>query len=46
MASKYSTVDTLRQEYCFMPAKYKDCYLAYVISELEGSTMMVGHART
>ncbi|KAG6575127.1 DEAD-box ATP-dependent RNA helicase 10, partial [Cucurbita argyrosperma subsp. sororia] len=23
-ASKYSTVDTLKQEYCFIPAKYKD----------------------
>jgi hypothetical protein len=32
VATKYSTVDTLRQQYIFMPAKYKDCYLAYVLT--------------
>lgn len=32
VASKYSTVDTLRQQYLFIPAKYKDCYLAYVLT--------------
>jgi len=41
VASKYSTVDTLRQEYLFIPAKYKDCYLAYILSEMEGATMMM-----
>mmetsp|Transcript_15924 Transcript_15924/g.28288 ORF Transcript_15924/g.28288 Transcript_15924/m.28288 type:complete len:442 (-) Transcript_15924:136-1461(-) len=41
VASKYTTVDTLRQEYLFIPAKYKDCYLTYVVSELEGSTIMM-----
>lgn len=41
VAHKYSTVDTLRQQYVFIPAKYKDCYLAYVINELSGSTFMV-----
>jgi superfamily II DNA/RNA helicase len=44
VAHKYSTVDTLRQQYCFIPAKYKDCYLAYVLNELSGSTAMVGIA--
>jgi ATP-dependent RNA helicase DDX47/RRP3 len=41
VAHKYSTVDTLRQQYLFIPAKYKDCYLAYVLNELSGSTAMV-----
>ncbi|PNH11291.1 putative ATP-dependent RNA helicase, partial [Tetrabaena socialis] len=41
VAQKYSTVDTLRQQYVFIPAKYKDCYLAYVLNELSGSTFMI-----
>lgn len=41
VAHKYSTVDTLRQQYLFIPAKYKDCYLAFVLNELSGSTAMV-----
>ncbi|EEF48776.1 DEAD-box ATP-dependent RNA helicase 10 [Ricinus communis] len=40
-ASKYSTVDTLKQEYRFIPAKYKDCYLVYILTEKSGSTSMV-----
>lgn len=32
VASKYSTVDTLRQQYLFVPAKHKDCYLTYVLT--------------
>ncbi|GAB2245079.1 hypothetical protein Droror1_Dr00000572 [Drosera rotundifolia] len=40
-ASKYSTVDTLKQEFLFIPAKYKDCYLVYILSEMTGSTSMV-----
>lgn len=45
VAHKYSTVDTLRQQYLFVPAKYKDCYLAFVLNELSGSTFMVGWGR-
>lgn len=41
VASKYSTVSTLRQQYMFVPAKYKDCYLTYVLTELAGCTAMV-----
>jgi hypothetical protein len=41
VAHKYSTVDTLRQQYLFVPAKYKDCYLAFVLNELNGCTAMV-----
>ncbi|KAJ8759270.1 hypothetical protein K2173_006790 [Erythroxylum novogranatense] len=40
-ASKYSTVDTLKQQYRFLPAKYKDCYLVYILTEMSGSTSMV-----
>ncbi|CAI0450421.1 unnamed protein product [Linum tenue] len=40
-ASKYSTVDTLKQQYCFIPAKHKDCYLVYILTEMSGSTSMV-----
>lgn len=40
-ATKYSTVDTLKQQYCFIPAKYKDCYLVYILTEMSGSTSMV-----
>jgi ATP-dependent RNA helicase DDX47/RRP3 len=34
-------VDTLRQEYLFMPFTYKDCYLAYVCSEFAGSSAII-----
>ncbi|KAG8638200.1 hypothetical protein MANES_14G010605v8 [Manihot esculenta] len=40
-ASKYSIVDTLKQQYRFIPAKYKDCYLVYILTEMSGSTSMV-----
>ncbi|KAL0438852.1 UNVERIFIED_CONTAM: DEAD-box ATP-dependent RNA helicase 10 [Sesamum latifolium] len=40
-ASKYSTVDTLKQQYRFVPAKYKECYLVYILTEMSGSTSMV-----
>ncbi|KAK7292615.1 hypothetical protein RJT34_15466 [Clitoria ternatea] len=40
-ASKYSTVDTLKQQYRFLPAKHKDCYLVYILTEMVGSTSMV-----
>ncbi|PWA85591.1 DEAD-box ATP-dependent RNA helicase 10 [Artemisia annua] len=39
-ASKYSTVDTLKQQYRFVPAKYKDCYLVYILIEKSGSSML------
>ncbi|OIT27385.1 PREDICTED: DEAD-box ATP-dependent RNA helicase 10-like isoform X1 [Nicotiana attenuata] len=43
-ASKYSTVKTLKQQFRFLPAKYKDCYLFYILSKItekSGSTSMV-----
>jgi ATP-dependent RNA helicase DDX47/RRP3 len=41
VSAKYTTVDTLRQQYLFVPAKHKDCYLAYVLTELASSTVMI-----
>lgn len=37
LAPHCSTVDTLRQQYMFVPAKYKDCYLAFLLTELTGA---------
>ena len=41
VCSKYTTVDTLRQQYLFIPAKYKECYLVYALTELSGSTCVI-----
>ena len=41
VASKYSTVDTLKQQYLFVPHAYKDTYLAYVLNELAGNTGII-----
>lgn len=41
VASKYSTVDTLRQQYMFIPAKHKDGHLIYLLTELAGSTGII-----
>ncbi|MCO5609992.1 hypothetical protein L7F22_064227 [Adiantum nelumboides] len=41
VSSKYTTVDTLKQQYIFVPAKSKDCALVYLLHELAGSTAMV-----
>ncbi len=32
--SKYSTVSTLIQEYLFIPEKYKEVYLSYLLNEV------------
>ncbi|KAJ7948954.1 DEAD-box ATP-dependent RNA helicase [Quillaja saponaria] len=40
-ASKYATVDTLKQQFRLIPAKDKDCYLVYILTEMAGSTSMV-----
>ncbi|XBH61470.1 hypothetical protein VPH35_115903 [Triticum aestivum] len=41
VSSKYSTVDTLKEEWYFVPADYKDCYLVHVLNELPGSMTMI-----
>ncbi|XP_045819541.1 DEAD-box ATP-dependent RNA helicase 10-like [Trifolium pratense] len=40
-STKYSTANTLKQQYRFVPAKHKDCYLVYILTEMVGSTSMV-----
>lgn len=45
VSTKYSTVKTLRQQYLFVPAKFKDCYLTYALNELAGNTTII-FART
>lgn len=34
-------MDTLVQHYLFVPAKYKDCYLAFLLNEFSGNSTMV-----
>ncbi|KAL6196785.1 hypothetical protein ACLB2K_032399 [Fragaria x ananassa] len=41
VASKYSTVDTLKQQYRFIPSPHKDCYLVYILTEKSQCTIMV-----
>ena len=41
VSHKFSTPKTLVQQYLFIPAKYKDCYLAYVLNEFAGQTILV-----
>ncbi|KMZ57325.1 DEAD-box ATP-dependent RNA helicase 10 [Zostera marina] len=40
-SSKYSTNDTLKQEFLFIPAKYKDVYLVYLLNEMRENTSMI-----
>ncbi|VDM97860.1 unnamed protein product [Thelazia callipaeda] len=39
--SKYQTVDKLKQHYIFIPYKYKEAYLVYVLNEMAGQTAIV-----
>ena len=41
VSTKFQTPDTLLQYYMFIPAKYKDCYLTYLIHEFAGQTILV-----
>ncbi|OWM83150.1 hypothetical protein CDL15_Pgr011832 [Punica granatum] len=40
-ATKYSTVESLKQLYLLVPAKYKEFYLVYILTEKSGCTSMV-----
>lgn len=37
---RYSTVDTLLQNYVFVPEKFKDCYLVYLLNEFVGNSII------
>ncbi|EDQ87858.1 uncharacterized protein MONBRDRAFT_37739 [Monosiga brevicollis MX1] len=39
--SKYKTVDTLIQRYMFVPQKFKDCYLIYLMNQLRGNSFII-----
>uniref|UniRef100_A0A8C5Q4U6 RNA helicase n=1 Tax=Leptobrachium leishanense TaxID=445787 RepID=A0A8C5Q4U6_9ANUR len=41
VSSKYQTVEKLQQFYIFIPSKFKDCYLVYVLNELAGNSFMI-----
>ncbi|CAK87937.1 unnamed protein product (macronuclear) [Paramecium tetraurelia] len=41
VSSKYQTVSTLQQNYLFVPDKYKETYLVYLLNELAGLTSIV-----
>ena len=41
IGEKFQTVQTLKQQYLFMPAKHKDAYATYVLNELAGCTAMI-----
>lgn len=41
VSSRYQTVSTLVQQYLFIPAKYKECYLVYILNEFAGQSAIV-----
>ena len=41
VSTKYSTADNLIQQYVFVPAKFKDCYLTYLLNEMGGNSVIV-----
>ncbi|KAI6228726.1 RNA helicase [Aphelenchoides fujianensis] len=40
-ASKYQTVDRLKQYYMFIPFKYKEAYLVHVLNEKAGNSVII-----
>lgn len=41
VSTKFQTPKQLLQSYLFVPAKYKDCYLTYMINEHAGQSILV-----
>lgn len=41
VSTKFQTPKKLIQSYLFVPAKYKDCYLTYLINEYAGQSILV-----
>ena len=41
VSTKFQTPQNLLQSYMFIPAKYKDCYLTYLINEHAGQSILV-----
>lgn len=41
VSKKYQTAKGLIAQYTFIPAIHKDCYLAYILNELSGNSMII-----
>jgi ATP-dependent RNA helicase DDX47/RRP3 len=41
VSTKFQTPKTLLQSYLFIPAKYKDCYLTYLVNEYAGQSILI-----
>uniref|UniRef100_A0A7S3DVA0 RNA helicase n=1 Tax=Entomoneis paludosa TaxID=265537 RepID=A0A7S3DVA0_9STRA len=41
VSTKFQTPKQLKQSYLFIPAKFKDCYLTYLINEHAGKSILV-----
>lgn len=41
VSSKFQTPKTLVQQYLFLPAKWKDCYLTYILDEYKGQSTII-----
>ena len=40
-ANKFQTPQQLLQQYMFIPAKYKDCYLTFIVNEHAGQSILI-----
>jgi len=41
ICGKYQTVDQLQQSYIFLPSKFKDVYLVYLLNEFAGNSFII-----
>lgn len=41
VSTKFQTVEKLQQYYIFLPLKYKDAYLTYVLNSVPGNSVMI-----
>jgi len=41
VSGKYQTVEQLQQSYIFLPSKFKDVYLVYILNELAGNSFII-----
>lgn len=41
VSTKYQTVEKLQQSYIFIPVKFKDVYLVYILNELAGNSFII-----
>ena len=41
VSSKYSTVEQLQQHFIFLPSKFKDVYLVYILNDLAGNSFII-----